>query len=111
MDHTSYLPLLVKSGFNKSIYGMYPTLDIAKIILYDSTKIQEQDAKRANKGGYSKHNMAKPLYDLKDVENTIPHLIGVPPAQWVHLFDGFKVRFQYNGHILGATFIELDING
>lgn len=110
MDHTGYLPLLVKSGFNKSIYGTYPTLDIAKIILNDSAKIQEQDAKRANKEGYSKHSPAKPLYDLKDVENTIPHFKGVPPAQWLPLFDGIKARFQYNGHILGATFIELDIN-
>ncbi|MDW5290889.1 MBL fold metallo-hydrolase [Formosa sp. PL04] len=111
MDHTGYLPLLVKAGFNKTIYGTNPTLDIAKIILNDSAKIQEQDAKRANKEGYSKHNPAKPLYDLKDVENTIPHFKGVPPEQWVPLFDGIKARFQYNGHILGSTFIELDING
>lgn len=111
LDHTGYLPLLVKSGFNKTIYGTHPTLDIAKIILKDSAKIQEQDAERANKEGYSKHHPAKPLYDLKDVEKTIPHLKGVPPAQWLPLFDGIKVRFQYNGHILGATFIELNING
>jgi len=111
LDHTGYLPLLVKHGFKETIYGTYPTLDIAKIILNDSAKIQEQDAERANKEGYSKHHPAEPLYDLKDVEKTIPHLKGVPPAQWLPLFDGIKARFQYNGHILGATFIELDING
>ena len=111
LDHTGYLPLLVKSGFNKTIYGTYPTLDIAKIILRDSAKIQEQEAERANREGYSKHSPAKPLYDLKDVEDTIPHFKGVPPAHWLELFDGIKARFQYNGHILGATFIELDING
>lgn len=111
MDHTGYLPLLVKSGFNKTIYGTYPTLDIAKIILTDSAKIQEQEAERANNEGYSKHSPAKPLYDLIDVENTVPHFKGVPQAHWLQLFDGIKVRFQYNGHILGATFIELDIRG
>lgn len=111
MDHTGYLPLLVKLGFSKTIYGTYPTLDIAKIILADSAKIQEQDAKRANQEGYSKHRPAKPLYDLKDVEKTLPHFKGVPPAHWIPLFEGIKVRFQYNGHILGAIFIELDIRG
>ncbi len=111
MDHTGYLPRLVKQGFNGTIYGTYPTLDIAKIILNDSAKIQEQEAERANKEGYSKHSPAEPLYDLKDIENTIPHFNGIPPSQWIHLFDGIKARFQYNGHILGATYIDLDING
>lgn len=111
MDHTGYLPRLVKQGFNGPIYGTNPTLDIAKIILNDSAKIQEQEAERANKEGYSKHNPAEPLYDLKDVENTIPHFKGIPPSQWIHLFDGIRARFQYNGHILGATYIDLDIYG
>ena len=110
-DHTGYLPLLVKYGFNGPIYGTNPTLDIAKIILNDSAKIQEQEAARANKEGYSKHSPAEPLYDLKDVEKTIPHFKEVPQSQWIPLFDGVSARFQYNGHILGATFIELDLQG
>ena len=111
MDHTGYLPRLVKQGFKGPIYGTYPTLDIAKIILNDSAKIQEQEAQRANKEGYSKHSPAEPLYDLKDVEQTIPHFKAIPQSQWIPLFDGIKARFQYNGHILGATFIELDVHG
>ena len=83
MDHTGYLPRLVKQGFKGPIYGTNPTLDIAKIILNDSAKIQEQEAERANKEGYSKHNPAKPLYDLKDVEKTVPYFKGVPPSQWL----------------------------
>ena len=111
MDHTGYLPRLVKQGFNGPIYGTNPTLDIAKIILNDSAKIQEQEAERANKEGYSKHSPAEPLYDLKDVEKTIPHFKGIPQSQWILLFDGIRARFQYNGHILGATYIELDVHG
>lgn len=111
MDHTGYLPRLVKQGFNGFIYGTNPTLDIAKIILNDSAKIQEQEAERANKEGYSKHSLAEPLYDLKDVEKTVPHFKGVPQSQWIPLFDGVKARFQYNGHILGATYIDLDVHG
>jgi metallo-beta-lactamase family protein len=48
---------------------------------------------------------------MDDVENTLPHFKRIPPARWLPLFEGIKVRFSYNGHILGATFIELDING
>ncbi|CAM4048748.1 MBL fold metallo-hydrolase RNA specificity domain-containing protein [Flavobacterium antarcticum] len=111
MDHTGYLPRLIKQGFNGKIYGTSPTLEIAKIILNDSAKIQEQEAERANKQGYSKHDPAEPLYDLKDVEKTIPHFKSVPQSQWIALFDGIKARFKYVGHILGATFIELDVRG
>lgn len=111
LDHTGYLPRLVQLGFKGAVYGTNPTLDIATIILNDSAKIQEQEAERANKEGYSKHHPARPLYDLKDVENTIPHFKRVPPAQWIPLFDQIKARFSYNGHILGATSIELEAFG
>ena len=111
MDHTGYLPRLVKQGFKGAIYGTNPTLDIAKIILNDSAKIQEQEAERANKEGYSKHSPAEPLYTLSDVEKTVPRFKGVPPSQWLPILKDVKARFQYNGHILGATYIELDIHG
>ena len=111
MDHTGYLPRLVKQGFKGAIFGTNPTLDIAKIILNDSAKIQEQEAERANKEGYSKHSPAEPLYTLNDVEKTVPRFKGVPPSQWLPILKDVKARFQYNGHILGATYIELDIHG
>lgn len=110
MDHTGYLPRLVNMGFNNPIRGTAPTLDIAKIILRDSAKIQEEEAERANKEGYSKHSPAKPLYDLKDAEKAITQFVPVPEGEWLELYEGIRVRFQYNGHIIGATFIELDIN-
>lgn len=110
-DHTGYLPRLIKYGFNGPVYGTNPTLDIATIILNDSAKIQEQEAARANKEGYSKHSPAEPLYGVKDVAKTISHFKEVAPSQWIPLFEGISARFQYNGHILGATFIELDLQG
>ncbi len=111
LDHTGYLPRLVKQGFKGFICGTNPTLHIAEIILKDSAKIQQQEAERANEEGYTKHNPAEPLYDLKDVDRTLPLFRRVPQAQWIDLFEGIKVRFKYNGHILGATFIELDLHG
>ena len=74
-------------------------------------KYRNRKLNGANKEGYSKHSPAEPLYNLKDVEKTIPHFKTIPQSQWIPLFDGIKVRFQYNGHILGATFIELNVHG
>lgn len=111
LDHTGYLPRLVKNGFNGAILGTSPTLDIAEIILKDSGKIQEEDAERANKEGFSSHTPAEPLYTLKDAEKAISHFSGAEAGVWISLYEGIKVRFQYNGHIIGATFIELDIHG
>jgi len=109
LDHTGYLPRLVKDGFQGKIIGTSPTLEIAKIILEDSAKIQEEDANRANAKGYTKHKPAKPLYDLKDVEKTVPLFIPHELDKWIQLSKDISCRFKYNGHILGATFIELKV--
>ncbi|MDO9001065.1 MAG: MBL fold metallo-hydrolase [Bacteroidota bacterium] len=109
LDHTGYLPRLVKAGFAGPIWGTAPTLEIAKIILEDSAKIQEEDAARANAKGYSKHKPAQPLYDLKDVEKTLPHFNPKPLDKWIEISEGISCRFKYNSHIIGATFIELKI--
>lgn len=111
LDHVGYLPRLVKSGFSGNIFGTKPTLEIARIILEDSAKIQEEDADFANKKGYSKHHKALPLYNLKDVEQTIPLFRDQPMNNWIELFDGISYRFRYNGHIIGATFLEMNISG
>ncbi|MGB5171733.1 MAG: MBL fold metallo-hydrolase [Eudoraea sp.] len=109
LDHTGYLPRLVTSGFNGSIIGTAPTLAIARIILMDSAKIHEEEAEKANKDGYSRHNPAKPFYTLKDVERTIALFKEVEAEQAISLSDHIKSTFRPNGHILGSTFIEVDI--
>ena len=111
MDHTGYLPRIVKMGFNGAIQGTQPTLAIAKIILLDSAKIQEEYAEQANKEGFTKHTPAEPLYTIQDAERAIDHFNSNPEGEWITLYSEIKVRFQYNGHIIGATFIELDVHG
>lgn len=111
LDHTGYLPRLVKNGFRGKIYGTGPTLHVAEIILRDSAKIQEEEATRANEKAYSRHHPAQPLYDLKDVDRTLVRFEEIQSDQWITLDPQIKVRFQYVGHILGATFIELDLAG
>ncbi|MDV6235575.1 MBL fold metallo-hydrolase [Leptospira ellisii] len=111
LDHSGYIPRLVKQGFRGRILGSAPTLEIAEIILKDSGKIQEEEAERANKGGYSKHKPAVPLYDLKESVESVSYFRAVELDQWKDIAEGIRVRFRYNGHILGATFIELEIFG
>ncbi len=110
LDHVGYLPLLVKQGFTGNVFATEPTIEIAKLILLDSAKIQEEDAERANRFHYSKHKEAKPLYDTKQAEAAFPLFIAKPLNEWTDLGDRVSFRFRFNGHILGACFIELKIN-
>lgn len=109
LDHVGYLPRLVGEGFSGEIWGTEPTLDIAKVILEDSARIQEEDAERANAEGFSKHKPAKPLYDTKDVKKTLPLFRPKPLDKWIEIDKEIFCRFKYNSHIIGATFIELKI--
>jgi metallo-beta-lactamase family protein len=109
LDHVGYLPCLVKQGFRGKIMGTGPTLAIARIILEDSAKIQEEEAEKANEEGYSVHHPALPLYTTKDVEKTLS-LFEVQPKDTILSFSkNISFCFRPNGHILGATFIELTI--
>ncbi|WP_203296125.1 MBL fold metallo-hydrolase RNA specificity domain-containing protein [Luteirhabdus pelagi] len=110
LDHTGYLPRLFQQGFRGKILGTAPTLAIAEIILKDSAKIHEEEADRANKEHYSKHHPAKPFYTTEEAEKTIQLFERVERDEWISLNDSVKARFRYNGHIIGATFIELDIH-
>ena len=110
LDHTGYLPRLVQQGFKGPILGTAPSLAIAKIILMDTAKIQEEEAEQANKEDYTKHKPALPLYTEKDAEKTIQLFKSVALEEWIDLAPRIKFRFKPAGHILGACFIELDIN-
>jgi metallo-beta-lactamase family protein len=111
LDHVGYLPRLVKQGFHGKIIGTAPTLAIAEIILKDSAKIHEEEAEKANKENYTKHHPALPFYSAREAEKTIKLFQVEVEDKWIKLTENISYRFQYNGHIIGATFIELDILG
>lgn len=111
LDHTGYLPRLVKEGYRGPIVGTAPTLAITAIILRDSGKIHEEEAERANAEGYSKHNPALPFYTVKEAENAIARFDSKEKDTWFPLSESVKFRFNFNGHIIGSTFLELDIFG
>jgi metallo-beta-lactamase family protein len=111
LDHVGYLPRLIKQGFKGKIIGTAPTLAIAEIILFDSAKIHEEEAEKANKEKYTKHNPALPFFTITEVEKTLELFQVEMENKWFTLSDNISYRFQFNGHIIGATFIEIDING
>ena len=104
IDHTGYLPRLVKQGFNKPVYCTEPTRDLLKIMLLDSAHLQEEDAKYANKKGTSKHSPALPLYSIEDAQKTISLLNGLPYNTPFRPSADLMFEFKDAGHILGSAF-------
>lgn len=110
LDHTGLLPLLVKNGFKGPVHCTLPTRDLTEIILFDSAKIQEEDASRADKYHYAKHEHPLPLYTIQDVVDTLPLLVSHQLHEWVLLAPDLGFQFHNNGHILGSSFVELKVN-
>jgi len=111
LDHSGYLPLLVKNGFTREIYGTRYTNDIVKVILRDSAHLQMEDAKYAAKKGYSSHKDPQPLYNLDDAEKAIDHLRERAFRERTNIAPGAYVTFYPSGHILGSAFIEVEVDG
>jgi metallo-beta-lactamase family protein len=113
LDHSGYLPKLVKDGFHGRIYCTPATADITKIILLDSAKIQVEDAefkmKRHNREGRKGPYPEIPLYTAQDAEACFPSFAAVEYGKTVQIADGFKVSFHDAGHILGASMIKVII--
>ena len=107
LDHSGYLPLLVKQGFRGKIYCTPPTLDLCKLLLPDSGYLQEEDARRANKYGYTKHKPALPLYTLVDAEESLKYFHPVAFGINTAVADDFHFRFERAGHILGAASVQV----
>jgi metallo-beta-lactamase family protein len=111
LDHTGYLPLLVKAGFTGSAFCTEATAALARILLPDSGHLQEQDAEFANRQRFSKHHPALPLYTEEDAERALPRLKPLSFDQPLTLPGGAKLRFVRAGHILGAATAVVEWEG
>lgn len=111
IDHSGYLPLLVKNGFSGPIYATKATFDLCAILLPDSGHIHEEDAKRANKYGYSKHHPALPLYTQKDAEKSLKQFKVIEYDKNYPFIPDGHICWQRAGHILGSSFIQIEVNG
>lgn len=109
LDHTGFLPRVVRQGFNRKVYCSPATSKLAELILLDSAKIQEYDAKYANKKGFSKHKPALPLYEGKDVEHTVKLFRETQRGEWFAPAEPIWMRFHDAGHLLGSNMIEVEI--
>ena len=107
IDHSGYLPLLLKKGFRGRIYCSEATADLCKILLPDSARLAEEDAERANRVGYSKHHPALPLYTERDAEAALRHLVTVPFGHGFEPVVGLQATLARAGHILGASTVRL----
>jgi metallo-beta-lactamase family protein len=106
IDHTGYLPLLVKSGFKGKVYCSGATKDLCAVLLPDSGYLQEEEAKFLNKHGYSKHKPALPLYTKADAENSLTFIHELPIRKKHKIDEETYITLIPAGHILGATFVQ-----
>jgi metallo-beta-lactamase family protein len=111
LDHSGYLPKLVREGFRGPIICTHATMDVAALILRDSGHLQEKDAEYANRRGFSKHAPALPLYGVRDAERALELFSPVEVHAPVTLPGGATATFRRAGHILGAATIEIDCDG
>lgn len=108
LDHSGWLPRLVQDGFEGPIFATRATVELVGLLLRDSAHIQEEDARYANKKGYSKHKPALPLYGKKDAEAAIRRLVAVDYDDWLELGEGVRVRLHQAGHIIGSGHLEVE---
>lgn len=103
IDHTGYLPVLVRNGFRGRVFCTAGTRALSEILLPDAGFLEERDAERANRYGYSKHRPALPLFTEADARVAIGHLQVVEQDHPVAVGDDVRLTLQYAGHLIGAA--------
>jgi metallo-beta-lactamase family protein len=110
LDHTGWLPVLVRSGFNKTIFANPATIELAELLLKDSGHLQQEDTENAIKNKWSKHANPQPLYTSDDVDPVLKLLRPMPRNGGFDISPVFHVESYDAGHILGSSSLELTIN-
>jgi metallo-beta-lactamase family protein len=108
IDHSGYLPKLVRDGFDGPVYATPATVELSRIMLPDSARLQEEDAAYVNKIGVSKHKPALPLYNERDANEALRHLESVNYHKRIELTKKLAFEFVTAGHILGSSFVVFD---
>jgi metallo-beta-lactamase family protein len=109
LDHSGYLPLLVKNGFRGPIFCTRGTRDLCAILLPDSGYLMERDAEFANRHGFSKHKPALPLYTAKEAQSCLERLVAREFNQLLDVAPGIQAQFHPAGHIIGAAIAAINI--
>jgi metallo-beta-lactamase family protein len=110
IDHTGFLPRLVKLGFSGKVFSSRATCDLLKILLPDSGRLQEEEAEYRNRKNLTSHLPALALYDEDDAKATLELLNPVPnDGNAVEVCEGFRASFNVAGHILGASLVLVEM--
>ena len=113
LDHCGLLPRLVAQGFKGRIFCTPATAELTRIVLADAAKIQEEDADRANRKGYTKHHPALPLFTTEDADRAMARLQPVGYERAMPIAPGMSMDFINAGHLLGSAYarVKLDASG
>ena len=111
LDHSGYLPALVRDGFSGPIISTHATLKLCELLLPDSGHLMEADARYANSRGFSKHKPALPLYSERDARRALESFATRDFGEAHRIVEGCTAVFRPAGHILGAATVELDCLG
>jgi metallo-beta-lactamase family protein len=110
IDHTGYLPRLVKLGFSGPVFTSRATSDLMKILLPDSARLQEEEADYRNRHQLTQHSPALPLYDEDDARATLERIRPVAnDGNPVEIVEGIRASFMVAGHIMGASLVLVEM--
>src|SRR5579863_903591 len=109
IDHTGYLPRIVRDGFRGPIFSNPATHELCELLLPDSAHLQEEDAQFAAKKNYSSHKPPLPLYTVEEAQKALTRFREVPRAEAFTISPEFSVRPHDAGHILGSSWLELTV--
>jgi len=111
IDHTGFLPRLVKLGYNGPVYTSAATLDLLRILLPDSARLQEEEADYRNRHDLTIHSPAMPLYDENDARETLKLIKAVHnDGNSVEIVPGIRASFRVAGHIMGASLVLVELD-
>ncbi len=110
LDHSGWIPRLVKQGFHGPIYATAATIDLCSILLPDSGHLQEEDAEFYNKTKASKHHPALPLYTMEDAQQCMTLFRPVNFGEIKQLGKQLSFRFVRAAHILGSSMVEITVS-
>lgn len=112
IDHTGYLPRLVRQGFNGPVYCSRGTADLLKILLPDAGRLQEEDADYRNRHKLTRHKPALPLYTEEDAFDALKLVHPLPnTGVSLEVAPGVRAGFRIAGHILGSSLVLAEIDG
>jgi metallo-beta-lactamase family protein len=111
LDHCGYLPRLVAEGFSGRIFCTSSTADLCRIVLPDAAKLQEEDAENANRGRYTRHAPALPLFTMEDAARALSLLQPVGYERPLPVAPGVEMEFINAGHLLGSAYASVRANG